>query len=458
MAFLYGDSTPSPLESNFLEFLRDALDFSVIVLHADANIEAIRRRKHASARSAEEEVERLQAFGRVVTAAIQDAPKGDADSETSRCAAQLSIASSDAVSASTDAVNRTLAEEIAQAEADEAAQREASFKALEALLLPHAPTDARLTTSVERQIDGSYTVSLRGESATGLAWRFELTLPEGHVLQSIAPLDRLEPQLEFQAPEQTGWLKKEVKPRPQRLERYVLAESSDDGTQIVLKLLASGGEQGFDFIVTPTSSDVVATRKGKEGDLAFDLSDEDAPKIVSLAEKLRGALAELKEGRLVEATFDSGDFRAHPVFKEVVERLVSQMAPTVQEIARHSLTQTELVIRRLLSNERREEIFVTKSTLREKYAALPREQRSMFDAFGFDTLPPPPPMPSVSEGPPVDGPAIAPQLEPPPLRSEVAKSQPPPPPAWLAPPSWPPGSTPRWRRRPPSGSSSSSSS
>jgi hypothetical protein len=451
MAFLYGDSTPSPLESNFLEFLRDALDFSVIVLHADANIRAIRARKHASARSAEEEIERLQAFGRVVTAAIQDAPKGDHDSETSRCAAQLVTASNDAVSASTDAVNKTLAEEITQADADEAAQREASFKALEALLLPHAPSDARLRTAVERRADGSYAVSTHGQSAVGLAWRFELALPEGHVLSSISPLDRLEPQLEFQAPEQTGWLKKEVKPRPQRLDRFALVECADDGTDVLIRLRAAGGEHGFDFVVTPSTSNVSATKTGREGDVDFELFDEDAQKIVSLADKLRAALAELKDGVLAEATFEGAEFRGHPIFRDVVERMVTQMAPIVQEIARHSLTQTELVIRRLLSNERREEIFVTKRTLREKYAALPRDQRSLFDSFGFDTLPPPPPVP-VSEAVPVEGVPIA--ADPPPLRSEVAKSQPPPPPAWLAPPSWPPGSTPRWRRRPPPGSSS----
>jgi hypothetical protein len=36
--YLYGDSTPSPLTSNVLEFLKDALDFSVFVLKADDRI------------------------------------------------------------------------------------------------------------------------------------------------------------------------------------------------------------------------------------------------------------------------------------------------------------------------------------------------------------------------------------------------------------------------------------
>ena len=35
MPYLYGDSTPSTLEINYIDFLRDALDFAAQVLLAD---------------------------------------------------------------------------------------------------------------------------------------------------------------------------------------------------------------------------------------------------------------------------------------------------------------------------------------------------------------------------------------------------------------------------------------
>jgi hypothetical protein len=455
MAFLYGDSTPSPLETNFLELLRDTLDFAVVVLEADANIERIHERKVQSAQAADEEIERLQTFGGVVVDAIRDAPKGEEDSETSRCAAHLTVKVGEAVSASTDAVHRTLAAEVAQADADLVAQREASFKALETLLLPHDVLDAKVVRRIERQPDGSHVASLLGDATIGLQWRIALAIPEGHVFAASAPLDRLAPQMEFFAPEQTGWLKKEMKPRPQRLERFALIELTDDGHEVGLKLRAIAGEHGFDFSIAPRSGAVSASRTGKEGDAPFDLTEEDTRKIIELSEKAREALAELKGERLIEATFESGDFRLHPRFRDLVERLVAQMAPIVQEIARHSLTRTELVIRRLLSNERREEIFVTKATLREKYAPLPKEQRTLFDAFGFDTLPPPaPPEKLPSEPPQVALPAPEPAVSEA-LRTEVAPSRPPPPPSWVRPPRSPSGppSGPTWRRPPPRSSS-----
>ena len=444
MAFLYGDSTPSPLESNFLEFLRDALDFAVHVLQVDANIEKIRALVEESSRAADEETLRLNEFGRIVLAAIEDAPKGEEGSETARCASRHVTLSKETVSASIDAVKATLAAEAGQAEKDEAAQRDASFKALEALLLPHPPPESTVSTRLERSADGSYGVSLVGEASVGLKWRIDFAIPEGHVLSGASPsIERLAPQMEFQAPEQTGWLKKEMKPRPQRLERFALVEATDDGNVIVMKLSAiAAADQGFVFTVDPATSTVGAARtSGKEGEVDFDLTAEDTPKIVALAEKLRGALAQLKSGSLAEASLDGGDFKQHPVFRDVVERLVTKMSPVVQEIARHSLTQTELVIRRLLSDERREEIFLAKKTLREKYAPLPREQRSLFDPFGFDTLPPP-----ALSAPPAavaDVTELAESVAPPPLRSEVPPSQPPPPPSWAPPP---PGARPSWRR------------
>ena len=38
--FLYGDATPSPLKSDFIAFLRDAVDYAVVVLGADARMAA----------------------------------------------------------------------------------------------------------------------------------------------------------------------------------------------------------------------------------------------------------------------------------------------------------------------------------------------------------------------------------------------------------------------------------
>ena len=69
MTYLFGDSTPSPLTSNFLEFFRDAVDFSVFALQTDERIKQGRERARALRREADAEMERLGAFvGRIAEA------------------------------------------------------------------------------------------------------------------------------------------------------------------------------------------------------------------------------------------------------------------------------------------------------------------------------------------------------------------------------------------------------
>jgi hypothetical protein len=110
---------------------------------------------------------------------------------------------------------------------------------------------------------------------------------------------------------------------------------------------------------------------------------------VTLAERIRAATGELAATRLLEATLGDLDLRQEPRFARLVEQLVAALAPIVQDVARHSLTSTELVLRRLLSKERREEIFVAKSTLREKFEPLRPELRAIFGRLGLDTVAPP---------------------------------------------------------------------
>jgi hypothetical protein len=424
MEFLYGDSTPSPLKSNFLEFLRDAIDFGVFALHVDDEIAVIRERTRATVQAADDEIARLEALGRAVAGAVGAAPKGAIESETSRCAAQLSAASAEMVAQAVAAVRERLEGERGLLAAEEAAQREACSHALENLLLPHSPPDSSVSVLVQRGPDRTYSAWRLGETRFGLRWRVDLAIPAGHTFARETPMERLAPHVEVHAPEQAGWLKKEVKLRALRLDRFVLTEAADDGRNVKLQLRNdSSAAHGLDIEVDTNLGKVSATRAGPSDDPsagAFELPDEDVTKLVDLAEKVRGAGAELTATRLAEATIEDVDIRQEPTFSRLVEQLVASMAPIVQEVARHSLTSTELVLRRTISSERREEIFVTKATLREKFMPLRPELRGIFGRLGLDTLAPPPPrVPSV--------PATPEENDWPQARAELKPSDPPPP-------------------------------
>jgi hypothetical protein len=228
---------------------------------------------------------------------------------------------------------------------------------------------------------------------------------------------------------------KEVTVRPQRLERHVITELVCERETTTFKLRTEPDvEVGFDVTSAPTG--VSAVRVGPKEDPAvgpFELQPEDAKALRNLAQKLDEWVSGLARQTLLSAFFDGADFATLPVFAPVVKRLVATLAPIVGEIARRSPTATELVIRRLLADNRREEIFVSKATLREKYAELPEAERALFVPLGLDPPKPPAPPPAArARQASVPRAEVAPSVRPPRLTSRPpppapSRSTPPPP-------------------------------
>ena len=426
--YLFGDSTESPFASNVLEFLRDALDFAIFLLQADEQIRLGHDRAAATTRQAEADLEHMTHFFGQVIGAIDGADKSQPDSPTARCAAQLRGAILHSQGAWEGALRGDLEAAIGHYRAEEAALRAECARALAALLLAHEPHGTELSKRVSL-LSRAYQATLFGQSAFGLGWTIGLLVPESW--SGIARVERFLPTLEIRAPQTSGWLMKEVTLRPQRLERHFLTELASDRETTTFKLRTEPEvEAGFDVTCDPAG--VSAVRVGSKDDAAlgsFELQPEDAKALRGFAQKLDEWASGLARQTLLSAFFEGADFLTLPAFAPLVVRLVAMLAPIVGEIARRSPTPNELVIRRLLADNRREEIFVGKATLRAKYAELPDAQRALFAPLGLEApkVPGPPPSTRDREPPSVRA-EVTPSVRPPPLTS-----RPPPPPSGLPP-------------------------
>jgi hypothetical protein len=386
--YLYGDSTESELESNFLELLRDAIDFAVFVLHADETIKAGKAKIVSLTDAATAELARLEAFAAGVARAIEAGDKGAEGSPTAMCAAHAAELLSATKSATGDGVRAKLAADVAAIEAEETSARTACHDALQAFLDPHGANDARATRRIALLEGGAYDATATGSASFGIDWLFALNVPAESLWASPVRLERLAQHIEIHAPQVTGWLTKEVKVKPQRLERHTATEFTTERARSFVKLrIEATVETGFD--VETLGPEIRMTRVGPADDASvggFQLEETDVATVRSIVEKLEAATMELANARLVDATVDGGAFRMVPSFVPVVERLVARLAPIVREISKRSLTPTELVLRRALTDDRREEFFVTKATLREKYDVLPPPLRALFQPLGFDQV------------------------------------------------------------------------
>jgi len=390
MSYLYGDSTPSSLEVNFIDFLRDGLDFSVqLALSTDA-LQRENERGEMLLHAARSDAEQLEKLGSAVASTVKSFANGQPDGPMMRCVQAIIRSTNDLVRSEIQGVNSALATEEAKLEVSRGGERGKCVKALEALLLRHDLPST--TSSVHLKANGNapYAAELRTKTPLGVVATIELDIPASHLFGHIFRVDRIVDRLEVDAPEVAGWLHKEEKMRAQRLEKLYVIELDLGPEESTIKLRADddGSGPGFDILVSAEAPRVrllrVAERNGP-ADSPFQVVDDDVASLLDLREKLQAAAAELTSHRkaLVSASLDDRLLRDHATPTVLVERLVQAIAPVVREIAARSPSAAELVLKRLVAGGRREEIFVAKSELREKLERVPAAFRALFDPLSL---------------------------------------------------------------------------
>jgi hypothetical protein len=384
MTYLYGDSTPSTLEINFIEFLRDAVDFCVQILAADERTAEGKARGRALESASQAEILKIERIGALVPKALEGAPAGDADSVAARCVAAIVRSADELVRAAKGEVNATFEAESRKREEAEAADREACLRALQLLLVKHDLPDMESDLHVLLVAGARYACRMNARTGFGLEAAIELEVPLNHLFEKVVRVDRVMDRLELQVPEMGGWLHKEIRLRAQHLEKQHVVELAfrTGGDEIRLRASPEGKGPGFDVLYAGDDTPPRLVRIDDDGKGAdtFDVEESDKAKLFVLRDKLAAATSELKPHRkaILEAKLDGESFRTHGEPWRVVERLIATLAPEVQEIAARSQSPGELVLRSLLAGDRREEIFLSKQELKAKLEPLTEAHRGLF--------------------------------------------------------------------------------
>jgi hypothetical protein len=217
-----------------------------------------------------------------------------------------------------------------------------------------------------------------------------LEIPESHPFAQILRIDRVVERLDVDAPEEGGWIHKEVRIRPQRFDRLHLVELAREAgdTTVKLRVGPDGTGGGFDLRFKHGASSAQLARVvegGPTADAPYDVVGDDFAKLRSLHDSLIGMAGDLGEHAksLRAANLDKTSLVGFEAPRVIVERLIGNIAPTVREIAKRSLVPGELVLKRIVSDNHREEVFLSKKELEEKVAALPPGLRSVFDPLGL---------------------------------------------------------------------------
>ena len=184
MEFLYGDSTSSPLATDFVDLLRKTIDCCVAVLQAEERIAGGEARKRLEEARAEKDSARLRELEATVTRAIGLAIDGASpDAPVARCSDVILRAASSAVGSAEGDLQAGLKAEGQRIEEAAAKERARCVKALEQLLLAHDLPASEREVRIDQKRDGGYSARLHASTSYGITAALELDINDRVPLQ-----------------------------------------------------------------------------------------------------------------------------------------------------------------------------------------------------------------------------------------------------------------------------------
>jgi hypothetical protein len=384
--YLYGDSTPSPLTTDYIALLHNIFDFSVEVLLHENRVSTTMQKVASLSDSTDAEVFRAEQIVADIFQALESYRDGDGDSIAGHCAVRILRGVQDLVRSEAGAARAVVAMEKARAMQSALIARGACAKAFETLVLRQDLPDSVVTAKVWLQGQSRYGVRLFWATPYGLKWTIEVEVPESSGFARLVRIDSVAKRVAIDAPASTGWFRKEVKVCRQRFDRLYVTELTVDPTSTIMRLRKSPrlSSAGYDVSLSASTARVEVLRVlegGAAPDFPHEVSDEDAVELRSLREAFVGLIGELSEAKqvLVTASLDETPLDQLETPHLLVQRLVDSVAPTVEQISRQSPVPGELALKRVLSETQREEVFVSRAELRKRLEPLPAVLRQVFD-------------------------------------------------------------------------------
>jgi hypothetical protein len=379
MRYLFGDSTESNLDFNYLAFLREVIDCAVVLVECDVKLAALEERKRTRERETEATLAAIAEFGRRAADFVGPVAQQQAGTAVGRTAAAIAAAIRDAVDRESNDGKSKLGAERTELTTEAGNINKRAKEALGKLLKAHDLPAADRQLEVMWNAHGGVKATMRQRTSFGIDAVMALEIPQASFL--FTPdlrVDRVAEGVQVHAREAGGWLNKGDKLVPLKLGRYHVASISiEQNVKIVLR---ADGNAGDMTIVAQPSGQMAVIASGGPTPREVVIEERDKGSLQSLVDKLEAATQALAEarGNLVGIEIDGKHMAEHGNPRVVAERLAASIGPTVQKIKTHSRSPGELVLRRLLGDNRREEIFVSIDELVKKLEVLPAHSRSVF--------------------------------------------------------------------------------
>ena len=403
--YRFGDGTPFPLSENFIETIVGAVDCCVALFERDAEAEAREERERLTRRAADEELQRLDALKLLIETAVTPLLVKKNRLRASQAAAQkIYDAAQQIIRQSRAGVTRRRETVIMNAVPPPA--DDGVISALETFFRSHAlpRTEWRLRWSVN---EGRAVADVGAQATRDLDLAFDVDIPpDSEWLQPMSVSTLLHGMPVPSVIELRG------KRTTVNLDTYAVTEVhvAPGRVALVLRESTKKASPGL-HIVMPHSNDtsplvVALDKRDQAKSPPFCLDESGSAGIHALWAAIEARIPILLAARskLVAARLGGSDAAELASPSVLAETILLALAPLLREMRMRSRVPGELIIKRDLGGDRREEMFVPRKVLMAKIHLLSARHRQVFEAVGLSDEAtsdfvtrigrrPPPPMP-----------------------------------------------------------------
>lgn len=389
MKYLYGDATPFPLQENFIETISAATDMCVALFKLDEDLVERRRTAGQIKKQADEEVHRLAALATAVEGALRPFT---ADGEVATARATANKLSEMALAAVKQTRSSVIARRDSSLRATIGSDRGSRIlEAIEGFSLRHQlPKTQWQLRWVSGHETGTPELALAAMTPSNLHMGFRADIPDLNRWTGPVRIEDIDPTLRIELQhKESGWLRRQSSAK-RSIHKFFITQVEISPEHAWFELKQHPGRSSVGYEVSVRGIDQGETLiypvedDGERGE-ALSLSGDGEVSLLELWDTIEQELRELIDhrNRLVWARLDDTDAEDLERPGELAENLLMALAPIIREIRVRSRVPGELVLKRDLSNGRREELFVPRKEIERKYASLSYEYRACFNAVGL---------------------------------------------------------------------------
>lgn len=396
--YRFGDGTPFPLRENFIETLVAAVDCCVALYQAETQLDEHEERISAARRHATDEMRRLDALNGLIENAlaplVKASPqKGTQAGQPSRktrdsraseqAAAKIYEAAAAIIKNSRAAVGRQ--RDGAEHQPLSPSVRQGALTALARFFCRHELPRTEWLAHWRAGGEGTATAELGAHSLREIDLEFRATFAgEGFWARPIPMSDLVDGPVAARI--EGGRRARELRLDPMVVTEVQIGPGREG--MVLREATRRGG----------SALHILMPRKGEAGPLVVELDKRDQARGQPFYLDEASAAAMMKAWRAIERSLP--DLLAareeltaarlggravsevdHPA--QIAEAILTALAPLVREMRMRSRVPGELILKRDLGGDRREEIFVPRQALWNKMADLAPRHRQLFEAIGI---------------------------------------------------------------------------